>query len=378
MLIKNGHVFNSDTKTFEKKDIRIANGMITELCVSACEEIECFDAKGAYIVPALVDIHTHGHSGVDFICCSEEELHGVAREYAKRGVGCIMPTIASAPLDKMLLAVDRINRFKPQAGEAELFGVHIEGRYLNPLKSGAHAKELLQPLNVRELDSKEFSECRELHITAAFELDRDDSFISKIKQIGATAALGHTTADYAEAKRAEENGIVSYTHLFNAMPPLHHRDGGAVCAALEGKAFAELICDGIHISPEMVRLAYRSLGYQRTVLVSDSIEATGLGDGEYSVAGMSAYVVNGVARTPDGALAGSTLELFEAVKNLMRFCDIPFEHALICATANPAKTVGVYGKYGSIEVGKYANMMLIEDISVPRADKIFIRGSLIE
>ena len=377
MLIKNGFIFNSNTVSFEKKDIRIEEGIITGFGDFSEGDGEYFDADGAYIVPALVDIHTHGREGADFVSCDEKDLHRVAGEYAKRGVSCVMPTLASAPFEHMLDAVDKINRFVPADGEAELCGVHIEGRYLNPKKGGAHARELLQPLDAKELDAKEFSACRALHITAAFELDEDASFIRKINEIGATASLGHTMANYDEAKRAEANGLVAYTHLFNTMPPLNHRDGGAVCAALEGKAFAELICDGIHISPEMIRLAYRSLGYERTVLVSDSIEATGLCDGEYSIAGMPAYVVNGIARTPDGALAGSTLELFEGVKNLMRFCEIPFEHALICATANPAKTVGIYDKHGSLEIGKYADMMLIRDIYEPKADKIFIRGRLI-
>ena len=158
---------------------------------------------------------------------------------------------------------------------------------------------------------------------------------------------------------AESRGVTAYTHLFNAMPPLHHRDGGAVAACLMGDAYAELICDGIHIAPEMVNLAY-SLKKDRLVLISDSMEATGAADGEYSIAGNPVTVKNGKALTHDGALAGSTLTLDKAVQNLMDFCHIPLSRAIICATQAPAKEMGIFDTCGSIAVGKRADIIFAD------------------
>jgi N-acetylglucosamine-6-phosphate deacetylase len=196
--------------------------------------------------------------------------------------------------------------------------------------------------------------------------------------MGATLLLGHTDATYEQAKRAEKYGVSAYTHLFNAMPPLHHRDGGAVCAALTGECLAELICDGIHIAPQMIKLAYSLLGYRRTVLISDSMEATGCPDGEYAIAGTPVVVKNGIALTPEGALAGSTLTLDEAVNNLMHFCDIPLTDAILCATENPAKEVGIFDRVGSIDVGKRADLLVLD--STQRLDiiKVMINGRFIQ
>ena len=373
MLIKNGLVYDSQKFSFERKDINIENGKIVDFDV---DDGNVLDACGAYIVPALIDVHTHGRARFDFIYATDEQLHIMARSYAKAGVLSVMPTIASAPLEDMLAAVERINKFVPGDDEADFVGVHMEGRYLNPAKKGAHSEELLQPLNASELDNKALLDCRALHISAALELD-DGSFLKKAKDIGATVGLGHTNATYKEARRAEELGITSYTHLYNCMPTLHHRDGGAVCSALLGDAYVELICDGIHISPEMIRLAYKCKGSDKVTLVSDSMEATGCSDGDYTIAGNTVVVKDGVARTEGGALAGSTLSLFDAVKNLSEFCMIDFAKALPCATVNPAKQIGVFDRYGSIDVGKNADLIIINDIDSPNIDGLVIRGRLI-
>jgi N-acetylglucosamine-6-phosphate deacetylase len=178
--------------------------------------------------------------------------------------------------------------------------------------------------------------------------------------LGATLGLAHTTATYAQAKLAISRGVNNFTHLFNAMPPLHHRDGGAVCAAFDSDVFAELIVDGVHVSPEMVALAYRNKK-QQLVLITDSMEATDCADGEYSIAGMPVTVKDGKAVTHDGAIAGSTLHLLDGVKNLAAFANIPFEQALYCATAAPAKAMGLDAVIGSLECGKRANMLLLDE-----------------
>ena len=203
------------------------------------------------------------------------------------------------------------------------------------------------------------------------------SFAKKAREIGATLGLAHTTATYSEAKLAEERGISSYTHLFNAMPPLHHREGGAIAAAFEGDRYAELICDGIHISPEMVRLAYRNLGIERITLISDSLDATGLPDGDYFSSGLPVTVRDGICRIASGALAGSTITLDRAVRNLMSFCGIPLTEAIIAATENPARQINAFDRYGSIEAGKSADMLFLSSGESLDVSRVMVRGRYI-
>ena len=199
------------------------------------------------------------------------------------------------------------------------------------------------------------------HMTAAFELDADGSFAACAKKHGVTMGLGHTAATAAEAQRAVERGVTSFSHLFNTMPPLHHREGGAAAVGLTSDAYVELIADGLHICPEMICLAYKCKDTDKFVLITDSMEATGCPDGEYAISGQPVIVKNGRAETLDGALAGSTLDLWDAVKNLMRFAKIPVEEAVASATVNPAKMVGIDGTVGSIDVGKRADLLLVDD-----------------
>ena len=377
MLIKNARVYRNRMRAFMTGDILVTDGLIRKVGKIDAPDEPCYDAGGAYVVPGLLDVHTHGRVGFDFVSASPWEYGTMAADYARNGVTTVMPTLATAPLPQMIGATDALNRFTPRAGEASFCGVHWEGRYMNPLKKGAHAEHLLAEPNASELKAEALSRCRALHITAAFELDRDGSFAKTALALGATLGLGHTAATYAQAKQIEARGITSYTHLFNAMPSLHHRDGGAVCAALEGDAYCELICDGIHISPEMIRLAYRAKGPQGISLVSDSIEAAGCADGSYSIAGMPVTVKDGIARTADGVLAGSTLSMDRAVNNLMEFCRIPLTEAILCATEAPAKQMGVWGSCGSIEPGKRADLLFLQTDARLEIDRVMLRGEFL-
>ena len=359
-------------------DVRISDGVIINIgqLDAICGE-QTLDVGGKPLVAGLIDVHTHGRAGYDFVSVPADKLSHVLMSYAACGVTSVMPTIASAPFDEMKAAISRINQHNSEANEANICGVHFEGRYLSPNRRGAHVESLISDLCADELEDQVFRMCRELHITAAFERDLNGEFTQKALEIGATLGLGHTDATYEQALKAEELGVTAYTHLFNAMPTLHHRDGGTVCAALTGKCFAELICDGIHISAPMIKLAYNALTSRRTVLISDSMEATGEADGEYSIAGNPVKVIDGIARTPDGALAGSTLTLDKAVRNLMSFCNIPLEAAIPCATENPAREIGVFDKVGSIDVGKRADMLLLSDTKSFNIEKIMINGKFI-
>ncbi|MBQ2734838.1 MAG: N-acetylglucosamine-6-phosphate deacetylase [Clostridia bacterium] len=325
---------------------------VGEVCASISAD-QILDANGALVAPGLIDVHTHGRGGYDFATATEDEMRRMKQDYARRGVTALFPTLASATLPTWMCAI--------QAIEACGFdGIHLEGRYLNPAKRGAHAAELLAPLDADELEMVLCRVSIPCHVSAAFELDTDGSFAACAKRHGATMGLGHTAASAAQTKMAMARGVSSFTHLFNAMPPLHHREGGAVSVALCGGGYAELIVDGMHISPDMIRLAYRCLGRERTVLVTDSMEGTGCADGIYSIAGQSVTLKDGKALTAYGALAGSTLDLWDGVKNLMRFAEIPLADAIACATETPARMVGIFDRVGSIDKGKRADLLLID------------------
>ncbi len=376
MLLKNALVYRNETRSFERLDIKTDGGKIVELD-NALTDTDIEDLSGRAVVPGLIDVHTHGRAGYDFAGAPCEALSEMARAYVLCGVTTVMPTVASAPFADMVAATDRINKFSSKHGEADFCGVHLEGRYLCPQYKGAHAEKYIAELKSDELENEVFRMCRSLQISAAYERDTDGSFAKKAMEIGATLSLGHSAATFAEAKEAEKRGVIAYTHLFNAMSPLHHRDGGAVCAALMGDCFAELICDGVHIAPQMVKLAYSLLTYKRAVLITDSMEATGCADGEYSIAGMPVTVKDGRALTHTGAIAGSTLNLDEAVRNLMSFCDIPLSEAIICATENPARQIGVFGDRGSIDVGKRADLLVIDGTDKFNIEKIMVNGTFI-
>jgi N-acetylglucosamine-6-phosphate deacetylase len=378
-LIKNGTVYQNDVRSFLPLDILVENGRISKIVERGAIDTVCecvIDASNYRLASGFIDVHTHGIAGSDFLCADSDALKRMSRAYLSHGVTTVMPTLASAELSQMVNAAKVINDFEVDNFGARFCGVHLEGRYLNLERRGAHAPELLSVLNADELAAFEDLNLENLHISAAFELDTDKSFLKKALQIGATLSLGHTNATYGQAAELEKNGVTAYTHLYNAMPPLHHREGGAVAAALLGNAYAELICDGIHVSPEMIALTH-DIKQDRLTLISDSMEATDCPDGKYSIAGNAVTVVEGIARTLDGALAGSTLTLDRALGNFMKFCDISLEDAIIAVTEAPAKEIGIFDDCGSIDIGKRADIIFIDKDNF-NISSVLCRGELLD
>ena len=372
-------IYRTPRCVFSMGDILVGDGRILavsedmpldEAVLTTVDVEETIDAQGRMVIPGFVDVHTHGRAGGDFATADEDTLRVMSESYLASGVTTVLPTLASAPLDDMKDSIERIGRVasNPSCGKNTRFaGVHIEGRYLSPAKRGAHAPHLLSALDPHELADL-LSRIQGIkHISAALELEGGEAFLAMAKEKGATVGLGHTSATYAQAISLIEQGVTSMTHLYNAMPPLHHRDGGAVCAGLlSPDVYCELICDGFHIAPEMVKLAYTLKG-DHLVLITDSMEATGCADGEYAIAGMSVTVKDGKARTSDGAIAGSTLSMWEAVRNLRDFAGISLGKAVYAATMAPAKQVGLDSEIGSLDTGKLADLILLDgDLGVGR------------
>ncbi|MBR2926047.1 MAG: N-acetylglucosamine-6-phosphate deacetylase [Clostridia bacterium] len=343
--------FESGVSVFVENDTVVAVGKDAEK--RAYDVV--YDLGGARVIPGLVDVHTHGRAGKDFSTATKEEMEMLRLSYARQGVTSVFPTLASGTDEEWQRAIDSIQA-------CGFDGIHLEGRYLNPQKRGAHPLPLLSLPDAKDLEHFLSRIAIPCHVSAALELDEDGSFTKAALAHGATVGLGHTNATAEQTKLALARGASSFTHLFNTMPPLHHREGGVLAIALQATGYAELIADGIHVCPDVVSLAYHCLGKEHLVLVTDSMEATGCPDGDYTIAGQPVRVENGIARTAaEGALAGSTLELWQGVRNLMRFASVSLEDAVRSATLTPAKMVGIDGKVGTVETGKKANLVILDD-----------------
>lgn len=367
-FIRNARIYHTVSRSFSVGSVLVENGRITALYtedITPPAGIPVYDAEGRRVIPGLVDVHTHGRAGGDFGTADSALMTVMAKSYLDSGVTTVMPTLASAPLSELETSIDRINTLRAEAAASEgelpnIAGTHLEGRYLNVKRRGAHAADLLVKPDPAEVEGLLCRMEGARHVSAALELDNGD-FLRRALELGATLSLGHTDADFETASELFSKGVTALTHTFNAMPPLHHRDGGVVAAGLTSDtALCEMICDGFHIAPHMVKLAYRLAG-ERLVLITDSMEATGCADGEYRIAGNPVTVKDGKARTHDGAIAGSTLSMWEAVRNLRDFAGTTLENAIYAATMAPAREIGLEGEIGSIEAGKRADLLVLDD-----------------
>ena len=368
-FIRNARIYNTADRAFFDGSLLVENGRITALYPADATPpagVPVYDACGRRVIPGLVDVHTHGRAGGDFGTADVAQMRVMAKSYLDSGVTTVLPTLASAPLSELETSIDSINALRAEATASEgelpnIAGTHLEGRYLNVKRRGAHAADLLVKPDPAELEALLTRMDGARHLTAALELDEGGQALRCALELGATVSLGHSDADYATATELIAKGVTALTHTFNAMPPLHHRDGGVVAAGLTSDtALCEMICDGFHIAPHMVKLAYRLAG-ERLVLITDSMEATGCPDGEYRIAGNPVTVKDGKARTHDGAIAGSTLSMWEAVNNLRDLADTTLENAIYAATMAPALEVGLGDEIGSLEVGKRADLLILED-----------------
>ncbi len=364
-LFKNGNVYDTERRSFVLADVMVEDDRFGEIGESLPESDvdEVVDCTGRYIIPGLVDVHTHGRIGHDFNRVTREDVEDLRRSYAAVGTTTVMATLASAPLDELYASAEAINAERvPTGGLATVAGIHLEGRYLAPECRGAHATELLAPL-----DGNELSQLLEamlplpVHVSAALELAGDD-FYEAAASHGATLGMAHSNATYDEAMNAVSRGARSFTHTFNAMRRIHHREPGNAVAAMLSGAYSEIICDGEHVHPAMVSVLHK-MNADKFVLITDSMEGAGCADGEYSIAGQKVFVRDGRAVNVDGALAGSTLDLFTALKNFMRFCGLTLEEALPAASSTPAAMVGLDGICGRIARGTRADFIVLDSKS---------------
>ena len=425
MIIKNVKVY-TEAQKFVPGEIVIQGDRIAEVhtegekgltgieSLEKCSENECLeneetpdvvvDGEGAYAIPGLIDLHFHGCVGADVCDGTPEALKKIAQYEASIGVTAIAPATMTLPVEELEQILRNAAAYKraqderrqadsadcpdvqqaePDADgmqggnlkipEADLLGLNMEGPFISPVKKGAQDEKNIVPCNVEI--AKRFLKASEGLVKfigiAPEESSEAVSFIKEMKG-SVDISLAHTNADYDTAMAAFAAGANHAVHLYNAMPPFTHRAPGVVGAVADSKhVMAEIICDNVHIHPAVVRATFDMMGAERMILISDSMRATGMPDGTYTLGGLDVNVNGNRATLVDGgALAGSVTNLMDCMRTVVKVMDIPLETAVACATANPAKSLGVYDTYGSISVGKKADIVLLnENLNLKRVIK---------
>lgn len=364
MLIKNVRVFLG--RAFIEADIQF-DQKITD--IGHIDGTPDFDGNGGYVIPGFVDIHTHGAVGQDFSDGDPDGMQPMADYYAAHGVTSYLATTMTLPEEILTKAMHTIRDFRPNHG-AKCAGIHLEGPFLCYQKRGAQAAEHLQKPDIgmfNRLNAESGGLIR--LVTVACEEEGGFGFIREVSQ-KCTVSLGHSTADYDTALAAFAAGASHVTHLYNGMPSFLHREPGIIGAALDSDASAELICDGFHVHPSVIRATYRMFG-DRINLVSDSLRCAGMPDGHYELGGQPIVMQQGKATLLDGTLAGSSISLLDAIRNVVRF-GLPLQDAVYTATTAPAKAVGLQA--GIIRVGWPADLLLLDTELNLKA--VFVDGQL--
>ncbi|MCI9357836.1 MAG: N-acetylglucosamine-6-phosphate deacetylase [Lachnospiraceae bacterium] len=365
--IRNVKIF-TEQHTFREGSIAIKDGLFAEPAENPGKII---DGQGCYAIPGLIDIHFHGCMGYDFCDGTQEALREIARYEASVGVTGMAPATMTLPAEQLEEILSNAAAFSADSGknpgEAELLGVNMEGPFISKHKKGAQDDTYIIPSDVELFHRfQRAAEGLVKFIAVAPEVEGALAFVDRVKD-EAVVSLAHTNADYDEALAAFQRGASHAVHLFNAMPPFGHREPGVVGAVADSHhVTAELICDGIHIHPSVVRAAFKILGENRIILISDSMRAAGMPDGTYTLGGQAVQVTKGRAvLVSSGALAGSASNLMECMKTSVKEMGIPLETAVACASENPAKRLGEYGRRGSITFGKKADLVLLDrDLNV--------------
>ena len=369
MIIDNVKVYTLEQK-FVKGGMILENDRISDIYTDENKPDltgkEVLDGKGAYAIPGLIDLHFHGCMGDDFCDNSLEALERIAEYEASVGVTAIAPATMTLPAEELLDVLKTAARYKREKHDykkADLVGINMEGPFISPVKKGAQDERNILPCDVNLCERfLEASEGLVKFIGIAPEESRNSlDFIRQMKE-KVSISLAHTNADYDTAMGAFNAGADHAVHLYNAMPEILHRAPGVVGAVFDSKhVMAEIICDGIHIHPATVRATFQMMGADRMILISDSMRATGMPDGQYTLGGLDVKVVGKLATlVSDGAIAGSATNLADCMRTAVQKMNLPLETAIACATINPARSLKIDDEYGSLEEGKKANVVLLE------------------
>ncbi|MFD2211746.1 N-acetylglucosamine-6-phosphate deacetylase [Virgibacillus halophilus] len=368
LFIKDVKIF-TETETINNGSVMLENGKITKIYAegekpaSYPSRFKIIDGKGLNLIPGFIDGHIHGANGADVMDATEAALDTMASVLPAEGTTSFLATTITQSPENIKKALQNVAHYKNKPAQAEIIGVHLEGPFIEKSKKGA------QPLEyILEPDTAIFDEWQQLSgnmiktITMAPEHDPDGKFIGYLADKGINVSAGHTSANFADIKKAVSQGVSQLTHLCNAMAGIHHRDIGVVGAAFQLERLrAELIADGIHVSPEMLEIIYRNVGSERLILITDAMRAKCMQPGDYELGGQPVRVSEDRAVLEDGTLAGSILKMYQGAQQMLQLSEVTIRDVVEMAAANPAKQINVYDRKGSIAVGKDADVLLVDD-----------------
>ncbi|MEL7605451.1 N-acetylglucosamine-6-phosphate deacetylase [Sedimentibacter saalensis] len=348
-------------------EVLVKQGKITKIDLQEnmqnIEFDEIIDGKGQYLSPGFIDIHNHGNSGYDFMDSTIEAIDSIGKYHLQNGVTSYLGTVLTQSYENIVEAVKNIANYENKENSSQILGIHLEGPFFSHSKKGAQPDKFIRDpdiIFIKELIK--ISDNKLKMVSIAPEKDGALELIRYLKEKNVAVSMAHSNATYEEAMNGINNGVTISTHLYNGMRSFNHREPGIVGASLtDDRVCCELICDRIHLHDAAIKLALKAKGTDKAVLVSDAMRAAGLKDGEFELGGQKVMVINGEARLSDGSLAGSTLNLNKAVYNMVKFLNVPIHEAVKMASLSPARAIGVHVNKGSIEVGKDADILLLDD-----------------
>lgn len=319
---------------------------------------ETLDIEGAFVSPGFINEHIHGCAGFDVMDESEESIDVIRQSLPETGVTAFLPTTMTYDWKKIHRALERLrDAMKIDLG-AKIIGANVEGPFISKPYKGAHDEQYIVKPEFRLIE--DYTDVIKV-MTVAPEMIEEPDFIQKCRERGIILSLGHSAATYEEAMTAINDGFTHITHMFNAMPVFNHRNPGVIGAAMDSDVICELITDNIHVHPAMQRILLKEKGSDKIVLVTDSMRACMLADGEYELGGQPVIVKDHTARLKNGVIAGSVLKMNHAVKNFKDTSGLSLPEVIKMATINPALELGVYDEFGSISVGKQADLIIFND-----------------
>lgn len=369
VLISNVHLVLPDT-IVDNGWLLLQDGLIAVVGASAEPHPELregtysLNGNGGYVLPGFIDIHVHGGAGFDFMTASEDELMDITRFHMENGTTAMLATTVTASREELTEVLDRVTAYINKPMEyAQLLGVHLEGPFVNPKWKGAQNEAHMVVPQPQWLEEWAASYPGIIKMqTLAPELEGATDYISLLKENGIVAACGHTDASFDEIQHAAEHGLSHAVHTFNAMRALHHREPGTVGAVMLNSGITgEVIADGQHVHPAAIKLLLQAKGSDGVVLVTDAISAAGMPDGNYELGSLPVIVEQGTARLKDGgSLAGSTLTMIKGFHYMINEVGVSITEASRIASLNPARVLGISSEYGSLEVGKRADVLLLD------------------
>lgn len=355
----------------EHGQVVIGDGLIQKIVADGRRYSPAHDYGDAFVLPGLIDLHTHGIAGVDVMDASQESLDVMARRLASHGATGFLPTTVTDDVEITRHAVTSIREYMdaPRIGGARVLGIHLEGPFINSEYKGMqNLAHILLPNEEIMTDLLERSGGNVRRVSLAPEMPQADSLIRSLRNDGIYVSIAHTGATYDQALDAVRLGATQVTHCFNSMSGLHHRNPGTVGAAmLCENLYCELIADGIHVHPAVMRLLIRVKGRERVMLVTDAMLATDMPDGIYHFGGQEITVRDRVARLVDGTLAGSTLTMDAAVRDLVHLCQVSLVDAVYMASSTPAEAIGLGSSKGKLQAGYDADLTILDSALQPVA-----------